>query len=985
MKKFKNVILILLFGFVSMLPAEKFDRNDYRIYQAENGKELTLKKLTKKLAKYDVIFFGEWHDDILLHQLEADILPLLDKKNDLAISMEMFERDVQEVVDDFLAGKLDEKEFLVKSHAWSNYPADYKLIVEYAKGKELDVIAANVPRKYAALINKQGSEALSSLSDNEKRFVAKELKVLDNEYKKQFMQTMAANMGRKNAMGMQKMLENIYAAQCLKDDTMAESIYEYLQKNKGRQVIHYNGNFHSESHLGTANKLHLLNPELKIAVITPVVVADGESLKFDANKKSLGDFLIFAHRFASSEEKKIKAPKMFKNVSNTILEHRLNLELDPAAKNLTGYDEITLSRELAANDTIYLLSAFKVKNIQVDNKPVKYKIINEKDDYQGIVFLKNFGYKKVKIEYSGNVYFPLKGRELNQTHDGTMGMISAADDEGIYLPERNWYPIMGDGLADFNIIVVCPNEFKLLTSGKETITEENGKTIYNWISELPVDNLCLVGNKFVVKSRTVNNVELRTYLLPEDAKFADIYLAKMEKYLLDYSILFGEYPFSSFSVVENFFASGFGMPNYTLLSKEIVKMPFITLSPGVIAHEFCHNWWGNSVYVDYENGNWCEALTVFSSNYYQNILNKDVDKAADWRKKAILENNLLPEEKRFALKDFVYQHNADEAVIGYQKGALLFVSLYHLLGEDLFFKIIKDFYQTNKGKVANWNDLKIVFNKHYPDNQKFPLEEIFDYWLNSTSLPHIYLNDVAYNDGKLTYCLIKKTSIPLQIPVRITLENGEKIDKTITLINDETKQTHLLKYKPAKIEIDPDCFILKKIPEQSMPYNLNRTLNDNPLVILPEKGEMVSRLQMVASMLTRSGYNIEIKSANEVSEEDLQKNSLFILGEFKNNSVLSEIDYPEGININDGIIEIDVNKVTSKKGSIMLSFGSGFNENKSISVYVWNSTEAITSFRKMFHYMNDSWQIFDLQKKEKGTINSGKIYSDGKNDLVHEF
>ena len=198
MKRNKKLLLLLILAIFSGLFARDFDQDDYKIYHAASGEEISLEKMATQLADYDVIFFGEWHDDILLHKLQADILPLLDQNSDLTISMEMFERDVQPVLDDFLADKITQADFLKQSRAWGNYLTDYKPIIDYAKQNELDVIAANIPRRYASMISKQGVNALDKLSAEEKSYVAKELKALDNQYKKQFMETMAANMGRKN-------------------------------------------------------------------------------------------------------------------------------------------------------------------------------------------------------------------------------------------------------------------------------------------------------------------------------------------------------------------------------------------------------------------------------------------------------------------------------------------------------------------------------------------------------------------------------------------------------------------------------------------------------------------------------------------------------------------------------------------------------------------------------------------------------------------
>ena len=101
------------------------------------------------------------------------------------------------------------------------------------------------------------------------------------------------------------MLESVYAAQCLKDDTMAESIANFLQQQPHTKVIHYNGEFHSDYHLGTAQKLKLLDPQLKIAVIASETLSPGSQL--EVSDKQKGDFIIVFHR--KPEEKQRTMPK----------------------------------------------------------------------------------------------------------------------------------------------------------------------------------------------------------------------------------------------------------------------------------------------------------------------------------------------------------------------------------------------------------------------------------------------------------------------------------------------------------------------------------------------------------------------------------------------------------------------------------------------------------------------------------------------------
>jgi hypothetical protein len=94
-----------------------------------------------------------------------------------------------------------------------------------------------------------------------------------------------------------------FASQVTRDDTMAESIYLYLRKNPGAKVFHLAGDFHVERYLGTAERLALRAPDLKVAVITPVE-AGGSRTSADR----AGDFALVLRAvpdlYANEAEKK---------------------------------------------------------------------------------------------------------------------------------------------------------------------------------------------------------------------------------------------------------------------------------------------------------------------------------------------------------------------------------------------------------------------------------------------------------------------------------------------------------------------------------------------------------------------------------------------------------------------------------------------------------------------------------------------------------
>jgi uncharacterized iron-regulated protein len=286
----KVKLLVTITILLIIIGVNGIEEKNYKLYDSDYKGQISLDEMADKLIEYDVVFFGELHDSTVLHKLEIDLLKrLYNRENKLVISMEMFERDVQDVVDNYLADRITVDEFLENSRPWPNYSSDYKPLIDFAKEKKLQLVAANIPRRYAKIVNMQGWVGIENLPKSERKYVSSEMKVLDNEYKKRFFATMKSNMAMGGRMPMKMNLDNIYAAQCIKDDTMAESIAQYYKS--GTKIIHYNGKFHSDAHLGTVNKLHILRPELKIAVISAFEVDDLE-VELTEQQAGEGEFIV---------------------------------------------------------------------------------------------------------------------------------------------------------------------------------------------------------------------------------------------------------------------------------------------------------------------------------------------------------------------------------------------------------------------------------------------------------------------------------------------------------------------------------------------------------------------------------------------------------------------------------------------------------------------------------------------------------------------
>jgi len=256
----KNIfIAILLAGFCS-LSAQNL--KSYQFYN-KKGKEINTGKLVKELADYDVVFFGENHNSSINHWLQLKITEALyaQKNGQLILGAEMFERDNQSQLNQYLSGKFDAKTLKDSVRLWNNFTTDYKPLVDFAKDKKLNFIATNIPRKYASQTSKEGLESLNNLSEKDKTYIAQlPIKVTLDTPGYPEMKTMMGD----HADGTKVM--NFISAQAIKDATMAESILKNLQQ--GKIFIHYNGNYHSKEFGGIYWYIKQKNPNLKMAVIS---------------------------------------------------------------------------------------------------------------------------------------------------------------------------------------------------------------------------------------------------------------------------------------------------------------------------------------------------------------------------------------------------------------------------------------------------------------------------------------------------------------------------------------------------------------------------------------------------------------------------------------------------------------------------------------------------------------------------------------------
>jgi uncharacterized iron-regulated protein len=257
---------------------------------------VTVAEAAETLAGFDVVFYGEAHDHAGVHVEQMNLLLELYRRDPRwVLSLEQFERDVQAVVDDYLAGRIGEATLIDKGRAWNNYAASYRPLVVFAKEHHLPVVAAEAPGWAVSCVGQWGPDILSQFTPLERTWVAADLHVLPGAYRDKYLEFLGASPahggGAASTPEAAANAQRSFSAQALRDDTMAESIAGALQRHPGYKVLHVTGSFHSSQFLGTVERLRLRDPTLKIAVIDPVEVENPGAPGFAADTVSGGTVL----------------------------------------------------------------------------------------------------------------------------------------------------------------------------------------------------------------------------------------------------------------------------------------------------------------------------------------------------------------------------------------------------------------------------------------------------------------------------------------------------------------------------------------------------------------------------------------------------------------------------------------------------------------------------------------------------------------------
>ncbi len=520
--------------------------------------------------------------------------------------------------------------------------------------------------------------------------------------------------------------------------------------------------------------------------------------------------------------------------SSTVTLHAIRIHLDPDAHTLNAVDSLHLDVPAAAVE-FELHAALSPQSkdpavtlTELEAEPEsglrRWRMSSQGDETSDLWV----------ITYNGTLHQDVDGTVFGRERVGAE--ISATiGEKGIYLAGGlGWYPQLSEGLKAHRVTCVLPAGWTCLTQGRRLHDRTYaGRHEVTWDARLPSEGVNLAANRFRVDAIEHGETEVETYFFPEDSSLAAGYLESCAEYLDLYESFLGPYPYAKFAVVENFFPTGYGMPSWTLLGQQVLRLPFIRATS--LGHEIAHNWWGNSVFVG-EGGNWCEGLTVYTADYlYKERISAVA--ARQYRKNTLKDYTRYTRDGGdFPLSEFVSRHNSATRAVGYGKSMFVFHMLEEQVGRPAFRAALRRVIDEKQWQAAVWSDFfrAVEIEGGLSDGA---LEDKRVQWVEGTGAAVLELGDLSVErmgeKWRVRGELLQATGpLQLRVPLRIEGQGGERDLLVETAVAAKTFELSM-DFAPLTLKVDPDYHVFRRLHEEEMEATLSLIMADaDPLFLL---------------------------------------------------------------------------------------------------------------------------------------------------------
>lgn len=474
---------------------------------------------------------------------------------------------------------------------------------------------------------------------------------------------------------------------------------------------------------------------------------------------------------------------------------------------------------------------------------------------------------QLQLSYNGMVYDNAQqsSPEYAQSFSETSGIIS---EQGVYLHKGSaWIADFGSDLLSFDLEV----EFAETAGSWIAVSQGDRAANNSWRSDQPMEEVYLIAAAFTEYSQQAEDVEVLAYLRQADSSLAAKYMDATARYLALYEPLLGEYPYSKFALVENFWETGYGMPSFTLLGEQVIRFPFILESS--YPHELLHNWWGNGVYPDYASGNWSEGLTAYLADH----LFQEMEGAGPAYRKEMLARykNYVAEGTDFPLLEFTARNSAASQAVGYGKTLMLWHMLRGQLGDDLFLEGLRTFYQDYKFQRASFTDIA----RHFSNLSGIDLSLFFTQWVDRTGAPELSVSveEANGNRARIMFAQIQSGDpYRLKVPIALYYAGSDVAEIFDIDLTQKLEGVMADDYEHLQaILVDPYFDVFRTLDREETPPTIGELFGASQITFVLPQTDRQYWVQMAESFAQGVDAQIVFADEIEILPED---RSVWILG-----------------------------------------------------------------------------------------------------------
>lgn len=402
-----------------------------------------------------------------------------------------------------------------------------------------------------------------------------------------------------------------------------------------------------------------------------------------------------------------------------------------------------------------------------------------------------------------------------------------------YLFSRSayWYPSPPDNdYFKASLRIIVPPEYQCVSNGeliKQTRLndverveeiEKTGSSVYVFETKYPLKYL-----SFIVGRLTKLEEDSKFLLFQHFYSFGVNFekkglLEEVRNIVQFYESKFGPYPYEKLSIVRRLWLTSGGhspasfivinelpqAPNGMLLVNVRSPVDFSRWKEYYLAHEIAHQWWGQSVTWKTYHDQWLsEGLAQFAAILYlrerhaEGVFSPIFKKLSQWTEKKSKWGPITLGSRLSYFDSKAYQS------IIYNKTSLVLNMLKDLLGEEVFFQGLKEFFSRHKYSAASTND----YIKTIEEVSGEDLTAFFETWFDSYVLPEVRVSHTLLKEEKRYILRLKINQLKkvFVFPLWIEwIENGKKVRKKVIIDERDEEFDFELRKKPRKIKINPD-------------------------------------------------------------------------------------------------------------------------------------------------------------------------------------